>query len=64
MRAVTVVPRLVLGLNGEWGDTTLEVPDGAWRNALTGDDVDGHVTRMADVLARFPVALLTRKEGV
>ena len=61
---VTVVPRLVLGLNGEWGDTTLKVPDGAWRNALTGDDVDGHVTRMADLLARFPVALLTRKEGV
>ena len=60
--AVTVVPRLVLGLNGEWGDTILEVPDGTWRNALTGDDVDGHVTRMADLLARFPVALLTRKE--
>ena len=60
---VTVVPRLVLGLNGEWGSTTLKMPDGAWRNALTGDDVDGHVTRMADVLARFPVALLTRREG-
>jgi (1->4)-alpha-D-glucan 1-alpha-D-glucosylmutase len=60
---VTVVPRLVLGLNGEWGDTTLEVPHGAWRNELTGDDVDSHVTRMADVLARFPVALLSRKEG-
>ena len=62
--AVTVVPRLVLGLNGEWGDTILEVPDGTWRNALTGDDVDGHVTQMADMLARFPVALLTRKKGV
>jgi (1->4)-alpha-D-glucan 1-alpha-D-glucosylmutase len=63
-RVVTVVPRLVLGLNGEWGDTTLEVPHGAWRNELTGDDVDGNVPRMADLLARFPVALLTRKEGV
>jgi (1->4)-alpha-D-glucan 1-alpha-D-glucosylmutase len=62
-RVVTVVPRLVLGLNGEWGDTTLEVPDGAWRNILTGDGVGGSVTRMADVLARFPVALLTRREG-
>jgi (1->4)-alpha-D-glucan 1-alpha-D-glucosylmutase len=61
---VTVVPRLVLGLNGEWGHTTVKVPDGAWRNALTGDDVDGHVTRMATLLARFPVALLTRREGV
>jgi (1->4)-alpha-D-glucan 1-alpha-D-glucosylmutase len=61
---VTVVPRLVLGLNGEWGNTTLEVPHGAWSNELTGDDIDGHVTRMADLLARFPVALLTLKEGV
>jgi maltooligosyltrehalose synthase len=40
------------------------VPDGAWRNELTGDDVDGDVTRMADLLARFPVALLIRKGGV
>jgi (1->4)-alpha-D-glucan 1-alpha-D-glucosylmutase len=61
---VTVVPRLVLGLNGEWGNTTLDVPHGAWRNELTGDDIDGNVIRMADVLARFPVALLTLKEGV
>ena len=50
---VTVVPRLVLGLNGKWGDTTLEVPHGAWRNELTGDDIDGHVTRMADVWRAF-----------
>ena len=63
-RVVTVVPRLVLGLNGDWGSTTLKMPDGTWRNELTGDDVDGHVTRMADLLARFPVALLTRKDGV
>jgi (1->4)-alpha-D-glucan 1-alpha-D-glucosylmutase len=59
---VTVAPRLVLGLDGRWGDTTLKVPHGTWRNELTGDDVDGDVTRMADLLARFPVALLTRKE--
>jgi (1->4)-alpha-D-glucan 1-alpha-D-glucosylmutase len=61
---VTVVPRLVLGLNGNWGHTTLELPDGAWRNELTGDAVDGNVTRMSDLLARLPVALLTRREGV
>jgi (1->4)-alpha-D-glucan 1-alpha-D-glucosylmutase len=60
---VSVVPRLVLGLDGGWGDTTLKVPHGAWRNELTGDDLGGNVTRMADLLARFPVALLTRKEG-
>ena len=31
---------------------------------LVCDDVDGDVTRMADLLARFPVALLIRKGGV
>jgi len=61
---VTVVPRVVLGRNGEWRSTTLQVPNGAWRYELTGDDVDGHVTRMADLLGRFPVALLTRREEV
>jgi (1->4)-alpha-D-glucan 1-alpha-D-glucosylmutase len=62
--AVTVVPRLVLGLNGDWGDTTLELPDGMWRNELTGENVDGNVTRMAELLARFPVALLVRREEI
>jgi (1->4)-alpha-D-glucan 1-alpha-D-glucosylmutase len=57
---VTVVPRLVLGLNGDWGDSTLELPAGAWRNELTGDAVDGTVVPMVDLLARFPVALLAR----
>jgi maltooligosyltrehalose synthase len=61
---VTVVPRLVLGLKGGWGDTTLKAPGGAWRNELTGADVAGHVIGLADVLGRFPVALLTRKEGM
>ena len=60
--AVTVVPRLVLGLAGDWGGTTLGVPAGRWRNLLTGDDVGetaGPVP-VADLLARFPVALLER----
>jgi hypothetical protein len=26
---VTVVPRLVFGLDGKWGNTTLKVPGGA-----------------------------------
>jgi (1->4)-alpha-D-glucan 1-alpha-D-glucosylmutase len=55
--AVTVVPRLVLGLGGEWDDTTLALPPGRWRNELTGDEVTGRVA-VAELLARFPVALL------
>jgi (1->4)-alpha-D-glucan 1-alpha-D-glucosylmutase len=62
--AVTIVPRLVLGLRGDWADTVIELPPGRWRNQLTGDDVDGHIVRMADLLARFPVALLARKQEV
>ena len=62
--AVTIVPRLVLGLQGDWADTVIELPPGRWRNQLTGDDVDGHIALMADLFARFPVALLARKQEV
>jgi (1->4)-alpha-D-glucan 1-alpha-D-glucosylmutase len=57
---VAVVPRLVLALGGEWADTSLELPAGRWRNALTGEDVAGRV-RLPQLLARFPVALLVRR---
>ncbi len=58
--AVTVVPRLVLKLAGEWGNTRLELPAGRWRNELTGEDVEGGNRPLAGLLARFPVALLSR----
>jgi maltooligosyltrehalose synthase len=35
--------------------------DGAWRNELTGEAVAGGEVRVADLLARFPVALLTKE---
>lgn len=55
---VTVVPRLVMGgrVQGR-----VEVPDGGWRNAFTGDEVDGGPNEMTDLLHRFPVALLVRR---
>ena len=59
---VTVVPRLVLGLAGRWGDTVLELPPGRWANAFTGEEASGAV-RLDEALRRFPVALLTRLEG-
>jgi (1->4)-alpha-D-glucan 1-alpha-D-glucosylmutase len=57
-----VVPRLVLGLaaRGGWGDTTLALPPGAWTDVVTGDAAGGE-TAVADVLARFPVAVLERR---
>jgi (1->4)-alpha-D-glucan 1-alpha-D-glucosylmutase len=61
--AVTVVPRLVLGLGGDWGDTAVELPVGPWRNVIDGAEIDGGVVALAAVLERFPVALLERSEA-
>ena len=62
-RSVTVVvPRLVLGLEGRWMDTQIALGDGRWRNLL--DDSDGLSGRvaLAELLGRFPVALLERQD--
>jgi (1->4)-alpha-D-glucan 1-alpha-D-glucosylmutase len=61
-RTVTVVPRLPLRLaeRGGWGDTAVRLPDGAWRDSLTGRE-HAHDARMSDVLDGFPVALLERR---
>jgi (1->4)-alpha-D-glucan 1-alpha-D-glucosylmutase len=62
-RALTVVPRLVLGLErrGGWGDTNIDLPPGTWRNQLApaGAERTGTVA-VAELLAGFPVALLSR----
>ena len=58
---VAVAPRLVLGLDGDWADTTLSLPDGRWADVLDGGrrTFEGEV-RIAELLAPFPVALLER----
>ncbi len=61
--AITVVPRLVLGLAQDWADTTLEIPRGEWRNELTGENVESGPVLLEQLLRRFPVALLARKEN-
>jgi (1->4)-alpha-D-glucan 1-alpha-D-glucosylmutase len=65
---VTVVPRLTVRLRGQggawlWDDTALELPGGPWRNALTGEPVGWGRVPLPRLLARFPVALLTRGGG-
>jgi len=55
-----VAPRLPLRLDGDWQDTTVELPPGRWRNVLTGGEVEAGERPIADLLARFPVALLER----
>ena len=56
---IALAPRLVLGLRNGWGRTQIELPSGSWRDAL-GDDAWQGTVDVAELLARFPVALLVR----
>jgi (1->4)-alpha-D-glucan 1-alpha-D-glucosylmutase len=73
--AVTVVTRLPVGLaeRGGWGDTTLELPAGRWRDSLSGLETDPRgdaspsgeepaTVRLADLMAQLPVALLVKED--
>jgi (1->4)-alpha-D-glucan 1-alpha-D-glucosylmutase len=61
---VAVATRLPVGLaaHGGWGDTVLPLPDGSadWHDVVTDTAVDGAAPQLADLLARYPVALLVR----
>ncbi|MFO7728394.1 MAG: malto-oligosyltrehalose synthase [Desulfonatronovibrio sp.] len=59
---ITVVPRLVLKLNNNWEDTSLELPPGAWSNILTGERFPGGAKELARLLDKFPAALLIKDE--
>jgi (1->4)-alpha-D-glucan 1-alpha-D-glucosylmutase len=58
--AVTVATRLPLGLAdaGGWGDTTIVLAGRAVVDLLTGIRFEGATIRLAELLARYPVALL------
>ncbi|MCA1787167.1 MAG: malto-oligosyltrehalose synthase, partial [Desulfobacteraceae bacterium] len=58
---ISLVPRLVMGLNNDWDDTIVELPSGKWHNVLTGDDEDGGGVRLQELLGRFPVGLLMKR---
>ncbi|MGQ0576922.1 MAG: malto-oligosyltrehalose synthase [Pseudonocardia sp.] len=61
---VAVATRLPVGLAGRggWGDAVLPLPGGAadWYDVIAGAAVDGPAPTLAEVLARYPVALLVR----
>ncbi|GAA1932248.1 malto-oligosyltrehalose synthase [Nocardioides marmoribigeumensis] len=61
---VAVGTRLPVGLErrGGWGDTTVALPPGQWRDRLTGKVWQGYVA-LADLLAKLPVALLVTTAG-
>ncbi|WP_134742434.1 malto-oligosyltrehalose synthase [Nocardioides sp. 503] len=59
--AIAVATRLPVGLaaRGGWGDTTLALPEGRWRDVISGRVVSAEV---ADILATLPVALLVKED--
>jgi (1->4)-alpha-D-glucan 1-alpha-D-glucosylmutase len=60
---ITLAPRLVLGLAGDWADTTVRLPAGSWRDELTGERHEAGVLPVAELLGRLPVALLSRQQA-
>jgi (1->4)-alpha-D-glucan 1-alpha-D-glucosylmutase len=56
---IAVVPRFTMTLAGEWGDTRLPLPGGAWRNCFTGQVIQREISP-AELFGSFPVALLIR----
>jgi (1->4)-alpha-D-glucan 1-alpha-D-glucosylmutase len=63
--AITLATRLPVGLakRGGWGDTVVEVGSAPVIDVLTGRHHQGGALRLADVLGRYPVALLVEVEG-
>jgi (1->4)-alpha-D-glucan 1-alpha-D-glucosylmutase len=58
--AAVVVPRFPLSLDGDWADTSIELPSGDWMNEMTGEKLPGGRQLLAELLRRFPMALLMR----
>ncbi len=59
-QAVTLAPRLVIGLAGGWGGTQVQLPTGHWRDEFSGREFEGGDVDVDKVLEEFPVGLLVR----
>ncbi len=64
--ALSLATRLPVGLaaSGGWQDTVLALPEGRWRDQISGWPVttdDAGNALLADVFAEYPVALLVRE---
>jgi (1->4)-alpha-D-glucan 1-alpha-D-glucosylmutase len=57
-RMIALAPRLVIKLNNNWEDTTIDLPNKSWMNRLTGKGVRGGTANISELLTDFPVALL------
>jgi (1->4)-alpha-D-glucan 1-alpha-D-glucosylmutase len=59
---ITVATRLPAALHrlGSWGESTVVLPNGDWKNVLTGRVVGTGAARIQELLDDLPVALLVR----
>lgn len=57
---VVVAARFHLKRKGDWGDTSIELPPGDWRNRLTPERFAGRTQPITALLANFDVAMLVR----
>jgi (1->4)-alpha-D-glucan 1-alpha-D-glucosylmutase len=61
-----VTTRLPVGLAqaGGWGDTSIVTSARPWIDVITGRRHDGGTLALADVLDRYPVALLVAERAI
>ena len=59
-KVLTMVPRWSQ-VAETWGNTVVRIPEGRWRNRLTGESLGGGERKIAALLASFPVLLLARE---
>ena len=56
-----IAPRFTVTLGGSWSDTTVDLPEGNWKNEFTGATLTGARVKVHSLLKEFPVALLSRQ---
>ncbi len=60
-QVVTIAPRLVWQLAGDWGDTTIELPAGKWHNVFSEAVIEGGRVPLSETVREFPIALLVKR---
>jgi (1->4)-alpha-D-glucan 1-alpha-D-glucosylmutase len=55
---VALAPRLALGLEGDWKNTVIDLPEGSWENVFSGERFSGGKQKLSQLLAQFPVGML------
>jgi (1->4)-alpha-D-glucan 1-alpha-D-glucosylmutase len=61
LNVITCAPRWSATLGGRWSSTSVNLPEGRWKNVLTSEELNGGSMRIETLLKRFPVALLSRQ---